>query len=192
METPGEDWISMPSLIDSATARGLADAGALPAFQVFEAWAAQAQGLLPARDGTWFLYAVPAAFLLGALAAITIYARLRQRRRRGSKPLKQTAADQLHAYLVQQGDEIVRYVVQNTPCRIGRSERNDLTFKHPSISRQHAQIDRRRDGLFEISDLDSLNGVFVNDKKVKTAGLAEGDIIDIGDLTFRFTSFDTD
>jgi len=192
VDTPGEEWISVPALIDSEILRVSADLGASPAFQVLEVWAAPAQSLAPARDGTWILYAVPAAFLLGALAAIMIYARLQQRRKRGSKTVKQTAANPLHAYLVQQGDEIVRYVVQNTPCRMGRSERNDLTFKHPSISRQHAQIDRRRDGVFEISDLDSLNGVFVNDKKVKTSGLAEGDIIDIGDLTFKFTSFDSD
>jgi pSer/pThr/pTyr-binding forkhead associated (FHA) protein len=30
--------------------------------------------------------------------------------------------------------------------------------------------------------------VFVNDRKVKNAPLADGDIIDVGDLTFKFTT----
>ncbi|MGQ0657700.1 MAG: FHA domain-containing protein [Chromatiales bacterium] len=182
----------MEPLFDSAQKGWLADGSPFPVLHTLDTWAAQAQSLTPAQHVTWVWYAVPAAFLLGVLAALSVYGRLQQRRRRGTKPHKQTAASQMHAYLVQQGDEIVRYVIQQTPCRIGRSERNELTFKHPSISRQHAQIDRRRDGLFEITDLESLNGVFVNDKKVKTSSLAEGDIIDIGDLTFRFTGFDTE
>jgi hypothetical protein len=147
-----------------------------------------------ATEGVW--YAIPAAFLLGVLAALVIYSRL-QRRRRTSAPLKATAAAAIpgapassgHVFLLQQGGEGIRHELLQTPCRIGRgTERNEVVLKHPSISRRHAQITLRKDGVYEITDMESLNGVFVNDRKVKNAPLADGDIIDVGDLTFKFTT----
>ncbi|MCG3200826.1 MAG: hypothetical protein NFCOHLIN_00688 [Gammaproteobacteria bacterium] len=145
-------------------------------------------------EGVW--YAIPAAFLLGVLAALIIYSRL-QRRHRGSASLKPAAAVAIpgatttasHVYLLQQGGEGMRHEILHTPCRIGRgTERNEVVLKHPSISRRHAQITLRKDGVYEITDMESLNGVFVNDRKVKNAPLADGDLIDVGDLTFRFTT----
>lgn len=147
-----------------------------------------------AAEGVW--YAIPAAFLLGVLAALVIYSRL-QRRRRGSAPLKAAAAVAIpgvpaassHVYLLQQGGDGIRHEILHTPCRIGRgTERNEVVLKHPSISRRHAQISLRKDGVYEITDMESLNGVFVNDRKIKNAPLADGDIIDVGDLTFKFTT----
>ncbi len=144
-----------------------------------------------ATEGVW--YAIPAAFLLGVLAALVIYSRL-QRRRRFVAPLKPAAAaagpaPTGHVFLLQQGGEGIRHEVLQTPCRIGRgTERNEVVLKHPSISRRHAQITLRKDGVYEITDMESLNGVFVNDRKVKNAALADGDIIDVGDLTFKFTT----
>lgn len=154
--------------------------------------AAQAQTNLSPPDadsGVW--YAIPASFLLGVLAALLVYGRVHRRRRpaqttRASAPAE---APNLNVYLVQQGNQSVRHEIRHTPCRIGRSsDRNDITLKHPSISRLHAQITVRKDGVYEITDMESLNGIFVNDRKVKSAPVVEGDVIDIGDLTFRFTS----
>ena len=148
-----------------------------------------------AAEGVW--YAIPAAFLLGVLAALVIYSRL-QRRRRSTAPLRPAAAAAIpgapttaagHVFLLQQGGEGIRHEILHTPCRIGRgTERNEVVLKHPSISRRHAQITLRKDGVYEITDMESLNGVFVNDRKVKNAPLVDGDIIDVGDLTFKFTT----
>ena len=55
-------------------------------------------------------------------------------------------------------------------------------------ARHHAEIHRRRDGSFTITDLDSLNGVFVNSDQVKTAKLSEADLVELGDVGFRFTT----
>ena len=172
---------------------GLSKAGSIGLIVSASAWAAPSSDLAPAPMGTWVWYVVPAAFLLGVFGAVTIYGHMQRRRRRRTKPPKAaTDSGPPQVFLVQQGDEIVRFVINKTPCRVGRSERNDLTVKHPSVSRQHAQITLRHDGLYEITDLESLNGVFVNDKKIKTAALAEGDIVDIGDLTFKFTAYEED
>lgn len=149
-------------------------------------------------------YAIPAAFLLGVLAALAIYSRLQSRRPTVSRSATanfsapattdSTAATSASApasnvFLLQQGANGERFEITHTPYRIGRAtERNEVTLKHPSISRRHAQITLRKDGVYEIMDMESLNGLFVNDRKVKSSPLADGDIIDIGDLTFRFTT----
>ena len=156
---------------------------------------------LPSESGSvsgavW--YAIPAAFLLGVLAALAIYSRLQGQRRRPitehAKPLASPentmpANAAAGIFLVQQGGDGGRFEISHTPYRIGRaSDRNEMMLRHPSISRRHAQITVRKDGVYEITDMDSLNGLFVNDRKVKASPLANGDIIDIGDLTFRFTT----
>ena len=71
--------------------------------------------------------------------------------------------------------------------RIGRSSRNDLTFNDPSVSRHHSEIHMGRDGSFTVQDLGSMNGVYVNEKRVRTATLHEGDKLDLGDLSLTFT-----
>ena len=50
------------------------------------------------------------------------------------------------------------------------------------------QIHRRRDGSFTITDLDSMNGVYVNDKRVKSAPIADGDLVELGDISMRFSA----
>ena len=55
------------------------------------------------------------------------------------------------------------------------------------MSRHHAQIQRKRDGTFEITDLESMNGVFVNDKRETKVQLKEGDNVELGDVRLRFS-----
>ncbi len=76
-----------------------------------------------------------------------------------------------------------------TSMRIGRHLDNDLCLDDPSVSRHHAEVHRRRDGSFTITDLDSLNGVYVKDKQVKNASLGEGDAVEVGDVRLRFTLY---
>ena len=44
---------------------------------------------------------------------------------------------------------------------IGRSENCDLSLDHPSVSRQHARVERADDGRLLIQDKQSLNGTFL-------------------------------
>lgn len=91
------------------------------------------------------------------------------------------------AYLVMEGDPNARFQITNTPWRIGRSRNNDLQLADHSVSRVHAEIRRGDKGALSIHDLSSLNGVFINDRRVPAAELAEGDRVDIGDVSLRFT-----
>lgn len=68
---------------------------------------------------------------------------------------------------------------------IGRLEELDLCISHRSISREHARV-TQKGGNFEIEDLRSANGVRVNAQSVKRSPLRSGDIVELGQVRFRF------
>ncbi|MGW5388318.1 BTAD domain-containing putative transcriptional regulator [Nocardia sp. NPDC003963] len=76
-------------------------------------------------------------------------------------------------------------VVAHGGFRIGRMTDNDLILDDPKASRYHAQIKLGRAGLL-IEDLDSANGVFVNEQPIDSALLADGDAIRIGGTVLGF------
>ena len=69
--------------------------------------------------------------------------------------------------------------------RIGRTPDNDLVLPDLDVSRHHAELRRSPNGAYEIVDLGSHNGTFVNGKRVSSAVLSETDIVSIGHSTFR-------
>lgn len=70
--------------------------------------------------------------------------------------------------------------------RIGRNPENDISVADETVSGYHATIVRRRDGSFVLTDLGSKNGVRVNGEAVDKCLLANGDVIDLGRIRFRF------
>ncbi len=72
---------------------------------------------------------------------------------------------------------------------IGRNPSNRLAVNDPSLSRQHCVVAKRGD-QFEIRDLDSRNGCFVNGVPVHERLLTDGDEIQIGNSLFLFLSED--
>ncbi len=71
--------------------------------------------------------------------------------------------------------------------RIGRTPDNDLVLPDLDVSRHHAELRRSASGAYEIVDLGSHNGTFVNGRKVSSAVLSETDIVSVGHSTFRLT-----
>ena len=69
--------------------------------------------------------------------------------------------------------------------RIGRAPDNDLVLADSGISRYHAELRNPVDGMYEITDLRSRNGIFVNGERVPSAAITERDIISIGRAAFR-------
>jgi HD-GYP domain-containing protein (c-di-GMP phosphodiesterase class II) len=69
---------------------------------------------------------------------------------------------------------------------IGRHTSNKIQIQDISISKNHAKININRYHRCIISDLASTNGTFVNDKKIKTATLYNGDAIKIGNIHLQF------
>ncbi|TWT54258.1 Response regulator PleD [Rubripirellula amarantea] len=70
---------------------------------------------------------------------------------------------------------------------LGRSSGCTIHIEDDSVSRQHAQIERGVDG-FQITDLDSTNGVQVNNEFCNEKVLQSGDRIQLGSRVFRFLS----
>ena len=69
--------------------------------------------------------------------------------------------------------------------RIGRTPDNDLVIDDLGVSRRHAELSKSRSGRYQIIDLGSHNGTFVNGARVDQAELADDDIVAIGHATFR-------
>jgi Nif-specific regulatory protein len=74
---------------------------------------------------------------------------------------------------------------------IGRETAANLCIADASVSRRHSKIEKKESG-FVITDLDSLNGTFVNDVPVKTRLLEHGDRVRIGDSQFLFLAHEGD
>ena len=72
-----------------------------------------------------------------------------------------------------------------TTLKIGRSPDNDLVLADLEVSRHHAELRRRSDGIYEIADVGSNNGTYVNGRRITSRVLNESDIIGIGHSTFR-------
>lgn len=70
---------------------------------------------------------------------------------------------------------------------IGRHPENTIQFDDLQVSRRHAQVFRKADGVY-IKDLGSGNGVFVGQLRVDDYQLSDGDIIRIGRQQIQFRS----
>ena len=68
---------------------------------------------------------------------------------------------------------------------IGRSPDNGIFLDDVTVSRKHATL-VQRDGEFYIEDGGSLNGTFVNRKRVESAKLEDGDELQIGKYRLTF------
>ncbi len=135
----------------------------------------------------WFLYGIPIALVVLLLLTVASLLVGFMRSRERSVPQVQIGDIKPYAYLVLQDETKRRYPITRTTWRIGRSKDNELSLDDNSISRRHAEIHRSQGDDFTIIDLDSLNGVFVNNEKVKIQSLKEGDIVEVGDVNFRFS-----
>lgn len=71
--------------------------------------------------------------------------------------------------------------------RIGRAQDNHVSVDNPVFSRQHAVI-RKQGPVYTLEDLDTVNGTFVNGKRVRVWNLSNGDTITVGKFTMSFTS----
>lgn len=64
--------------------------------------------------------------------------------------------------------------------RIGRSDAADIQLDDPTVSRRHALIVHTPEGDLRALDDRSLNGLFVNGRRVDWAPLSDGDELEIG------------
>jgi pSer/pThr/pTyr-binding forkhead associated (FHA) protein len=75
--------------------------------------------------------------------------------------------------------------VTKATVTIGRVDKNDIKIENLAVSRQHARIIQDGD-RYTLEDLNSLNGTFVNEKRVMKCILRNGDEILVGKHTLVF------
>ena len=74
---------------------------------------------------------------------------------------------------------------------LGRSSDNDVVLRDFSVSRYHAKVEEEN-GIFKIHDLDSTNGIKINDTFVSSGTLAAGDRLTVGSFELLVEDTATD
>ncbi len=78
------------------------------------------------------------------------------------------------------------FALDHEQTTIGRSPECDIFLDDVTVSRRHAVVNRAGD-TFEIEDLGSLNGTFLNRRRIESVGrLGDGDELQIGKYRLTF------
>jgi diguanylate cyclase (GGDEF)-like protein len=79
-----------------------------------------------------------------------------------------------------------RYELASAPeIIIGRGADCDIQVDRDSVSRKHAKVTRAGSG-WQVVDLGSTNGSYVNDAQITSCSLRDGDLLKIGNAIFKF------
>ncbi len=77
------------------------------------------------------------------------------------------------------------FALSGERVRVGRSPEAEVFLDDVTVSRNHAVLVRRRDGVY-IDDLGSLNGSYVNRRRIESHLLQHGDELQIGKYKLTF------
>lgn len=78
------------------------------------------------------------------------------------------------------------YPLDKDRITIGRAEEASISVNHNSVSRMHCEVHMLSEGRFEIVDKGSSNGVRVNGADLSRGIVEAGDVIELGDVRFKF------
>jgi pSer/pThr/pTyr-binding forkhead associated (FHA) protein len=79
------------------------------------------------------------------------------------------------------------FLLEQEQTTVGRSPDCDVFLDDVTVSRRHALV-VRRDGRFFIEDRGSLNGTFLNRRRIESGPLEDGDEVQIGKYRLTFLS----
>jgi ABC transport system ATP-binding/permease protein len=83
------------------------------------------------------------------------------------------------------GRDTTVHIVTSPRLTIGRLPDNDVVVDDLLVSRRHALLERRPDGGWDLVDLGSGNGTFVNGVRTERAGVTPADVIGVGRALLR-------
>ncbi|HEX2956396.1 MAG TPA: FHA domain-containing protein [Chitinispirillaceae bacterium] len=84
------------------------------------------------------------------------------------------------------GEPLKTYEFDEPVISIGRLPENTISIPNMGVSRRHAKIEEDADRKYILADLNSLNGTYVNGKRVKKIPINSGDKITIGKYTIIY------
>jgi pSer/pThr/pTyr-binding forkhead associated (FHA) protein len=73
---------------------------------------------------------------------------------------------------------IKEIVLDKDVMTVGRKSDNDIVIDNPAISGHHCRL-VKEGGTYYVEDLESTNGTFVNEKKIKKSGLKHNDVVGV-------------
>ena len=86
---------------------------------------------------------------------------------------------------VEDGDQVRLIPLEQPITHIGRGLSADVRIEDSHVSRRHAIVAHRADGVRLLDDRSS-NGTFVNGRSVTVAQLSDGDVLRVGRVAFRY------
>ncbi len=84
------------------------------------------------------------------------------------------------------GEPLKTYEFDEPVISIGRLPENTISIPNMGVSRRHSKIEEDADRKYILADLNSLNGTYVNGKRVKKIPINSGDKITIGKYTIIY------
>lgn len=81
------------------------------------------------------------------------------------------------------GRPVRNYTFDKTVISIGRDPGADIFVDNPGVSRDHFRLERLESGEYQVVDLGSANGTFLNDKMVNSAHVGNNDVVRFGKYT---------
>lgn len=72
-----------------------------------------------------------------------------------------------------------KYPIQGDSVMVGRDRTCSIVLSHPAVSRRHARI-THSGAAWQLEDLKSANGTFVNNTRIEKATLKPGDVVRFG------------
>ena len=82
-----------------------------------------------------------------------------------------------------------RFQLDRDKVTAGRHPESDIFLDDVTVSRRHAEFRRTAEG-FEVADIGSLNGTYVNREPIEVSALTNGDEVQIGKFRLVFLSGD--
>ena len=87
------------------------------------------------------------------------------------------------------GPDIGRRIpLVNSQYIVGRDSEAGLVVSRSSVSRNHARLFIDDDGNWWVEDLNSTNGTFVNESRIRSQQLSDADQVRFGDAIYKFLS----
>ena len=81
------------------------------------------------------------------------------------------------------GRPVRNYTFNKSVISVGRDPGADVYVDNPGVSRDHFRLERMESGEYQVVDLGSANGTFVNDQMVNAALVHNNDVVRFGKYT---------
>ncbi|MEU3078334.1 FHA domain-containing protein [Streptomyces laurentii] len=79
-----------------------------------------------------------------------------------------------------------RFLLDGELTTAGRHPQSDIFLDDVTVSRRHVEFRRQQDGTFQVADVGSLNGTYVNREPIDSVVVANGDEVQIGKYRLVF------